>query len=79
MNIMKYLRDQKLYHIVHQLLPNHDNHQLDGKLKEAARSVAVIRLKSLKVSISFLSTVTKVPRMLKKPPLMDITKKCTNT
>ena len=73
MNITQNLRDQKLDDIVHELLPNHDHHQLDRKLKETARSVTIIRLKSLKVRISFLSTVTKVPWMLKKPPLINNT------
>ena len=73
MNITQHLRDQKLDDIVHELLPNHDHHQLDRKLKETARSVTIICLKSLKVRISFLSTVTKVPWMLKKPPLINNT------
>jgi hypothetical protein len=64
-----FLRNEELNDVVHELLANHHNHQLDGKLKEAARSVTIVKSKSRKVSISSSSSLSKISRMLKKPSL----------
>ena len=63
------LRDKKLDDVVHDLLANHDNHKLNGKLKKAARCVTIVKSKSREVSVSSPSTLTKITRMLKESTL----------
>ena len=66
------LRDKEFYQIVDDLLAYHHNHQLDWKLKEAARSVTIIRLESLKVIVSSTGTASQISGVLKKSALIRV-------
>ena len=58
-----YLRECKLDEVHEELLPAHDNDELDGELVEAARNVALVAPEpghSLAKGIAFLVTLSRV-------------------
>ena len=68
-NLNKYLRNEKLYDVVHELFAHHHHHQLDRKFKEAARSITIVCTNSIKVTLPSFCPLSKLSRMLKKTSL----------